>query len=314
MFNPEFIVGPLVGGVIGYITNALAIKMLFRPYEAKYIFGWKIPFTPGIIPKEKGRIATSIGAAISENLMSKDVLEKNLLSDEMTGKLRRGIEEFFATQKRNRETLREFLRHFLSKEEVDAAIENIRSELTSQVASRITTTNLGVPIADAVVEHIASKLSVEGLDLPFPGVPNILGGTIWRRLADAVKPPLKKFLAKNIDKMLTDRGPEIVEGLLTTEIQNLQNTRVCDLLRGHDEQIRQLCDSSMTLYRRLISEQLPKILSTIDIPHIIEGRINEMDMRETEHLIFQVMDKELRAIIWLGALLGLLMGCVNALF
>lgn len=309
MFNPEFIVGPLVGGVIGYITNALAIKMLFRPYEAKYIFGWKIPFTPGIIPKEKGRIATSIGAAISENLMSKDVLEKNLLSDEMTGKLRRGIEEFFATQKQNQETLREFLRHFLSEEEVDAAIENIRSELTSQVASRITTSNLGVPIADAVVEHIAPKLNTDVIGLPpFPGV------IIWRRIADAVKPPLKKFLAKNIDKMLTDRGPEIVEGLLTTEIQNLQNTRVCDLLRGHDEQIRQLCDSSMTLYRRLISEQLPKILSTIDIPHIIEGRINEMDMRETERLIFQVMDKELRAIIWLGALLGLLMGCVNALF
>lgn len=314
MFNPEFLIGPLVGGVIGYITNALAIKMLFRPYEAKYIFGCKIPFTPGIIPKEKGRIAASIGTAISENLMSKEVLEKNLLSGEMIGKLRGSIEEFFTTQKQNQETLRQFLRHYLTEEEVDAAIENIRSELSSQVASKITTSNLGTPIADAVVEHIASKLSVEGLDIPFPGVPNLLGGMIWKRLADAVKPPLKKFLAKNIDKMLTDRGPEIVDGLLTTEIHNLQDTRVCDLLRGHDEQIRQLCDTAITLYRRLISEQLPKILSTIDIPRIIEGRINEMDMRETERLIFQVMDKELRAIIWLGALLGMLMGCVNALF
>ncbi len=312
MFNPEFLIGPLVGGVIGYITNALAIKMLFRPYEAKYIFGWKIPFTPGIIPKEKGRIATSIGTAISENLMNKDVLEKNLLSDEMIGKIRGGIEEFFNVQKRNQETLRDFLRHFLSEEEVDAAIENIRTELTSQVASRITTSNLGVPIADAVVEHIASKLSAEGLDIPFPGLPNLLGGAIWRRLADAVKPPLKKFLAKNIDKMLTDRGPEIVEGLLTAEIHNLQSARMCDLLRGHDEQIRQLCDTVVSLYRRLISEQLPKILSTINIPRIIEDRINEMDMRETERLIFQVMDKELRAIIWLGALLGLLMGSINA--
>lgn len=312
MFNPEFIIGPLVGGVIGYITNALAIKMLFRPYEAKYIFGWKIPFTPGIIPKEKGRIATSIGAAISENLMSKDVLEKNLLSDGMIGKIRGGIEEFFDVQKRNHETLRVFLRHFLSEEEVDAAIENIRTELTLQVASRITSSDLGTPIADAVVEHIASKLSVEGLDIPIPGLSNLLGASIWRRLADALKTPLKSFLAKNIDKMLSDRGPEIVEGLLTTEIRNLQSARMCDLLRGHDEQIRHLCDTVVSLYRRLISEQLPKILSTINIPRIIEERINEMDMRETERLIFQVMDKELRAIIWLGALLGLLMGSFNA--
>ncbi len=48
-----YIIGALIGAVIGYITNWLAIKMLFRPREAKYIFGMKLPFTPGLIPKEK---------------------------------------------------------------------------------------------------------------------------------------------------------------------------------------------------------------------------------------------------------------------
>lgn len=36
-----------------------------------------------------------------------------------------------------------------------------------------------------------------------------------------------------------------------------------------------------------------------------------MDMAETEKLILQVMNKELRAVVWLGALLGMVMGCVN---
>jgi uncharacterized membrane protein YheB (UPF0754 family) len=36
-------------------------------------------------------------------------------------------------------------------------------------------------------------------------------------------------------------------------------------------------------------------------------------MDETEKLIFQVMDKELKAIIWLGALLGMIMGSINVL-
>ena len=36
-----------------------------------------------------------------------------------------------------------------------------------------------------------------------------------------------------------------------------------------------------------------------------------MDVNETEKLIFQVMDKELKAIVWLGDLLGLVMGSVN---
>ena len=72
----SYIIAPLLGGVIGYITNDIAIRMLFRPHTAKYILGIHIPFTPGIIPKEKGRIAEAIGGVISENLMNKEVLEK----------------------------------------------------------------------------------------------------------------------------------------------------------------------------------------------------------------------------------------------
>ena len=57
MFITLYIIPPLVGGVIGYVTNDIAIRMLFRPHTAKHIMGWRVPFTPGIIPKEKGRIA-----------------------------------------------------------------------------------------------------------------------------------------------------------------------------------------------------------------------------------------------------------------
>ena len=81
-----YFIAPLLGGLIGYITNDIAIRMLFRPHKAKYLFGIHIPFTPGIIPKEKGRIAEAIGGVISENLMNNEVLEKYLLSDEMIGK------------------------------------------------------------------------------------------------------------------------------------------------------------------------------------------------------------------------------------
>lgn len=83
MIEMQYMLAPLIGGVIGYITNDIAIRMLFRPHRAKYLFGIHIPFTPGIIPKEKGRIAEAIGNAISENLMNKDVLERYLLSEDM---------------------------------------------------------------------------------------------------------------------------------------------------------------------------------------------------------------------------------------
>lgn len=93
----HYLVGPLVGAVIGYITNDIAIRMLFRPHQAKYIMGIHVPFTPGIIPKEKGRIASAIGKAVSENLMNREVLEKSLLSDDMLTKIGNAIDEFVTT-------------------------------------------------------------------------------------------------------------------------------------------------------------------------------------------------------------------------
>ena len=57
-------------------------------------------------------------------------------------------------------------------------------------------------------------------------------------------------------------------------------------------------------YRQVISIHLPKILSAIDISRIVLDRINELDIVEGEKNILEVMDKELRAIVWLGALLG----------
>ena len=81
--NYSIIIEPLVGAIIGYITNWIAIKMMFRPLKPIKLFGFKLPFTPGIIPKNKERIAKSIGIAISDNLLTNSDLQDILLSDEI---------------------------------------------------------------------------------------------------------------------------------------------------------------------------------------------------------------------------------------
>jgi uncharacterized membrane protein YheB (UPF0754 family) len=106
--------------------------MLFRPHTAKHIMGWRVPFTPGIIPKEKGRIAEAVGTAISDNLMSQEVLEKYLLSDSMVGKVRMAIENFIAKQKGNRETVAQFLEHYLSREEVSVSADSTKECIYQQ--------------------------------------------------------------------------------------------------------------------------------------------------------------------------------------
>ena len=94
---------------------------------------------------------------------------------------------------------------------------------------------------------------------------------------------------------------------------DLLNMSMRQLVSNHDEQVAQIKSGILNAYRVIITEHLPRILQDIDISGIIEQRINEMDMDEAEAIILDVMKKELRAIVWLGALLGSIMGTVNAL-
>lgn len=77
----KMILTPIIGAAIGYSTNWLAIKMLFRPYTEKRILGMKVPFTPGLIPKERERVASSIGEVIEEYLLTDRVIIDELLKD-----------------------------------------------------------------------------------------------------------------------------------------------------------------------------------------------------------------------------------------
>ena len=320
----SYIIAPLLGGVIGYITNDIAIRMLFRPHTAKYIFGIHIPFTPGIIPKEKGRIAEAVGGVISENLMNKEVLEKYLLSEDMVGKVRSAAEEFIATQQRNNETVAQFLGHYLSKEEIDSISQNINQSITKQTYEKLADSSVGEKVAHIAIDHVAQKLTIDGAQELLSGIGGALGGlggmaaglfggNIVAKFLGALREPAEHFLAKNINTMLRDNGEEIVSNMIGGEVDNFLNKPVSKLLEGHEEQLAQAVNTIESIYRSIITEHLPKILQSIDISKIVRERINEMDVNETEKLIFQVMDKELKAIVWLGALLGLVMGSVNIL-
>lgn len=320
----SYIIAPLLGGVIGYITNDIAIRMLFRPHKAKYVFGIHIPFTPGIIPKEKGRIAEAVGGVISENLMNKDVLERYLLSEDMIGKIRSAAEEFIATQQRNNETVSQFLGHYLSKEEIDTISQNINQSITKQTYEKLADSSVGEKVAHIAIDHVAQKLTIDGAQELLSGIGGALGGlggmaaglfggNIVAKFLGMLREPAEHFLAKNINTMLRDNGEEIVSNMIGGEVDNFLNKPVSKLLEGHEEQLAQTVNTIESIYRSIITEHLPKILQSIDISKIVRERINEMDVNETEKLIFQVMDKELKAIVWLGALLGLVMGSINIL-
>ena len=298
----HYFIGPAVGAVIGYITNDIAIRMLFRPHQAKYILGIHVPFTPGIIPKEKARIASAIGKAVSENLMNREVLEKSLLSDDMLEKISNAIDEFVATQSGNDETIEQFASHYLSAEDIAAMRNDVTGGIVKMVTAKLQNSDLGSDIARMATEHVMEKTrnSVVGLF----GADKLVAGFAQ---------PIEKILAKHINEILQNNSPQMIHDLVTTEADNLMGMTMSQLTTGRDEQVTQIKRGVLNAYRTIITEHLPRILQDIDISAIIEQRINEMDMDEAEAIIMDVMKKELRAIVWLGALLGSIMGTINAL-
>ena len=295
-------IGPAVGAVIGYITNDIAIRMLFRPHQAKYIMGIHVPFTPGIIPKEKARIAGAIGKAVSENLMNREVLEKSLLSDDMLMKISNAIDEFVTTQSGNDETIEQFALHYLSSDDINAMRSDVTGGIVKLVTAKLQNSDLGSSIAHMATEHVMEKTR------------NSLAGRLGAEMfIQPLAQPIEKILAKHINEILQNNSQQMIQDLVNKEANELMGMTMSQLTTGRDEQVEQIKRGVLNAYRTIIIEHLPRILQDIDISTIIEQRINEMDMNEAEAIIMDVMKKELRAIVWLGALLGCIMGTINAL-
>ncbi|MDL9995213.1 DUF445 domain-containing protein [Bacillus stercoris] len=76
-----FIFMIVIGAAIGAVTNHLAIQMLFRPYKAYYLFGKRVPFTPGLIPRRRDELAKQMGLVVVNHLLTPEGIKKRLVSE-----------------------------------------------------------------------------------------------------------------------------------------------------------------------------------------------------------------------------------------
>jgi uncharacterized membrane protein YheB (UPF0754 family) len=71
-----YVAPPVAGAIIGYFTNDIAIKMLFRPYKPIYIGKRQLPFTPGLIPRNQERLAKRVSDTIMGSLLTPEELQR----------------------------------------------------------------------------------------------------------------------------------------------------------------------------------------------------------------------------------------------
>jgi uncharacterized membrane protein YheB (UPF0754 family) len=87
-----WVLPPLLGAVIGYVTNAIAIRMLFRPLIPIRVLGVRLPLTPGIIPKQRVQLAESIGRMVSKQLLTEEAVRRQLVTEDFHSRLEQNID------------------------------------------------------------------------------------------------------------------------------------------------------------------------------------------------------------------------------
>lgn len=208
---------PLVAGVIGYVTNKIAIKMLFRPYEPKwYTLGWQ-----GIVPKTRPKLAVKISEIVGQKLLAHDDFLYALENNDIKAKIHNIIAEKLKTL--NAKDIHALIR--LSSLE-DKIIDN--KEVINNILN-----NAAVSVVDIFLNK---KIDINSFREPvFQLVKNF---NLEKAIDDQLEKTINSFLSE--DKTLQDilpqdilkRKNDLVEYLTITIMANIRRLGKNDMVKA----------------------------------------------------------------------------------
>ena len=154
----DWILEPLIGAVIGCFTNFIALKMLFHPYQEIKFFRWRLPFTPGMIPKRKKEVAHAIGRVINDNLLEKDDIAQALTKETTVAKIRTGIMDYrlnIPKPKEGERSAGDIISELVMKLDIKSVVEK---EITNFMQEKLTGGFLAMFLNEKVIGDISGQI------------------------------------------------------------------------------------------------------------------------------------------------------------
>ena len=268
-----YIIGALIGAVIGYITNWLAIKMLFRPREAKYIFGMKLPFTPGLIPKEKSRIANKVGETVGTHLLNSDSLSKALKDDKIKSKFNEVAKEKINQVINSNSTLEDSLKNTLG-ENYYALKENMINNIAKTILESIKEEEFKNKVKFYIVDSIK-----EGLNKKPEKIIDFINSNKFREVIintleeEKTRDIIGKALLKEVktlgkeDLTIEEVIPENIKPYIEEYVKSQKDTLV-DIIKNllRDDEVSHKIKSA-------INDNIPSIVSMFLSGDVIYGKL-----------------------------------------
>ncbi|MDR3192602.1 MAG: DUF445 family protein [Treponema sp.] len=283
----SWLVPPLVGAFIGFLTNVLAIRMLFRPLKAVRIFGIRLPFTPGILPRERRRLADSIGRMVERELLTPEILRERFADREFREKCRRGLTVYTRRLPVLFNQLAEEMYPLAWRGLIDFLYEpDIHARLEAQGHAFIDNTVFMLPPLQRFL---------------------VTSGQFDRSLHDKM-PEIIDGLIQRLEVLGNDEG--LREEILSYASDKLFGGGAPDAAGGEDSLENRITEK---LFKALES-RAESILEAIDVRNLVSRRIDSLDMLRVEGIILDVMADQFKWIDIFGGLLGFCIGLFQVLF
>ena len=283
--------GPIIGSIIGYCTNYIAVKMLFYPRNEVKVCGHKVPFTPGAIPKGKPRLAKTVGNVVANTLLTEEDIKQRILSPETE----EAVIDKVMTELSNKIYV-EIGRICKNYEEYGELKENLSNAFTDQIMDSIGKIDLKNTIVNEAGRVIKEKVNGTMLAM-------FLSDEMLNSFIQPVGVELEAYIAEN--------GKDFIQKEVNEKIMTFEQKSILDLCNEMNVEESKIRDAIRSIYRNASEDAVVSVLKNVDISTMIEGKINDMKTEDLERMVLTVMKKELDTIVNLGALIGFILGSLN---
>ena len=280
IFWMPWLVPPLLGALIGYVTNYIAIRMLFRPLRPWRLFGVRLPLTPGIIPSKRGELAQRMGEMVGSHLLTAEDVRLTL--------------EKPAFQRELKSAVNDKLQTFLSRElgSLDTLVpENYQRRFRELVSA------LRVKAVGAITDYLASN-------------------AFEAQLRSFIQEKGDTLLARDLESFLTPERYQKLQSHLDTRVTTILNsdTTAEAVERFVEDRLERLLQSERSLRDFLPKDLVEVLLQQLEkeVPPLLErfgGMLYDPDFRQ--RLVERARQGIDTFLDSLGGLAGLLSGFVD---
>lgn len=295
----NLIAGPLIGAVIGYFTNLIAVKMLFRPLHPVKIKGFQLPFTPGIIPKGRERLARALGVAVGENLLTKEDLEQIFVSGPVRQVVVDALLGVLCSVEKQRSSVKGLLMAHMPEERYESEKQRLENVLCEKFQTGLASMDITALINEESKRVIKEKLH----------------GTLFEKMiSDDLIEGMTSHIGVYVERYVQENGRELLLPVIDGQVTDLEEKSLQELMEVTGATPEKIRDVIERVYMEIVQERVSELAERFPIREMVEEKVLQMDVLEIEELVLSVMRKELDTIVNLGALIGFVIGIVNIFF